>query len=371
MGAVPWCFMVIFIFFCPKITQIGQIGVFYWFMIFLCINDGFFSLYDINRVALFPDKFRDNKDRKIAGTITAFLETFGILGGVLIPVLVLSMLGNEIGWGVQAIVVSIVSVICVLLMIPGVREGPEMRQRRTKLDEKEKESFFAGMKFTLKDRNFMAYTSLYTFYTSCMGLVMASIPFFVQDILQLPTIGEMVLVFYVIAVLCTAPLWYMFSFKLGIKRVALIGAMILAFMGIPFFFVPVGPEGLGLTIIILIAAGCVDGAIISMTMPLFSSVVDKATVSSGRRREGMYQGTSTFFSRVGIAIQAIVFWIVRTFTGYHSGSTSTSELMGLRIQMSIFPMIIIGTGIIIFSLLYKIPSEELEANTKKLKELGL
>jgi Na+/melibiose symporter-like transporter len=55
----------------------------------------------------------------------------------------------------------------------------------------------------------------------------------------------------------------------------------------------------------------------------------------------------------------------------NDGSTSESELMGLRIQISIFPMIIILIGILIFWKCYKITPEELEANVAKLKELNL
>ena len=42
-------------------------------------------------------------------------------------------------------------------------------------------------------------------------------------------------------------------------------------------------------IIFYIIAGFVDGVIISMTMPLFLSIIDKATMNSGRRKEGIYQ----------------------------------------------------------------------------------
>ena len=142
-------------------------------------------------------------------------------------------------------------------------------------------------------------------------------------------------------------------------------------MGIPFIFLPVGPTGLPVVIIVLIIAGFADGGIISMTMPIFSSVIDEVTVNSKKRMEGIYQGTYIFISRVGIAINAFVFWIVRTLTGYQSGSTDPSELFGLRLQMSIFPMIIIFTGILIFWRAYRITEKQMKENTLLLKELNL
>jgi Na+/melibiose symporter-like transporter len=356
----------------PSIEEIGHFGVFLWLLILYCINDLVFSLYDINRVALFPDKFRDNRDRKWGGYITTVLETLGILLGMLIPIISIEYLGQDIGWRVMAMIVTGISLIFILLMFPGVREDKEMRQRRLIIDkEASYEPFFKGLKIALKDKNMVGYVALYVCYTSTMGIIMASLPFFVQDILQLTKIGEGIAILYVIGVLVAAPFWYKMSYKIGIKKVALIGAILLASMGIPILFIPIGPEGLIFAIFIFTIAGLVDGAIITMTMPIFSSVVDEATVKTGRRREGLYNGTYLFFARVGTAIQAIVFWIVRMFTGYHSGSTSASELMGLRIQMSIFPMIIIGTGIFLFWRFYRLTPEQLETNVQRLKELKL
>lgn len=372
MGGIPYCFMVIFIFLAPSISQIGQMGVFFWMLFFLCLSDCFFSLYDINRVALFPDKFRDNKDRRFAGTITAVLETLGILMGILIPVLIIEMIGAEVGWSLQAIVIATLAFFIFLLMMPGVHENREMREHRSKIQEKQTpEPFFKGMKAALKNRNLIGYIVFYTCYSAAMGVVMASIPFFVQDILQMSKIGEIILVFYVIAVIAAAPLWYKVSFKIGIKKVALIGALLLACMGLPLMFIPIGPSCLPLVIMILIMGGFVDGAIISMTMPIFSSVIDEAALSTGRRQEGMYNGTFLFFARLAIAYQAIVFWIVQTLSGYKSGSTNPAELWGLRIQIGLFPLLIISVGILTFWKCYKISTDQIETNAKKLKEINL
>lgn len=371
LGAIPWCFIVIFIYMPPSVDEIGQFGVFLWFVIFMCINDMVFSLYDINRVGLFPDKFRHPKDRKIGGAITTVLETLGVMLGVLIPVLTVEILGPEEGWRVQAIIVALVSFVFILLMIPGVREDQEMRERRSRLDLMEYEHFFKGLRTALKDKHFIGYVALFLAYSSTMNLVMASIPFFVQDILQLSKMGEFIVFFYVIAVILSAGIWYKLSFKIGIKKVTLIGACCLAFMGIPFLFVPVGPEGLFLVILVFTLSGLVDGAIISMLMPLFSSVVDNAALETGKRQEGLYNGIWMFFARIGIAIRSIVFLIVAFLFGYHAGSTDPNELMGLRIQMSIFPMIIILTGILIFWKLYRITPEMIESNAMKLKDLDM
>ena len=209
MGAIPWAIIPIFLYTAPSVALIGQLGVFFWFLIVQCINDTAFSLMDVNRVGLFPDKFRHEKDRKIGGAITTVLETLGIMIGVLVPVLIIEELGQDLGYPIQAVVASGLALIFIFLMIPGVREGKEMRERRARLSASmQSEPFFKGLLDTLKDKNFVGYMALYTVYTTSMGIIMASIPFFVQDILQLTKLGEFITLFYVIAVIVAAPIWY-------------------------------------------------------------------------------------------------------------------------------------------------------------------
>jgi GPH family glycoside/pentoside/hexuronide:cation symporter len=370
MGSIPYSFMVIILFSSPSLAQAGPLGVFLWFLIFQCIMDLLFSLFDINRVALFPDKFRHEEDRRKGGEITAYLETIGILLGVLIPVLIIGEFGEEFGYTLQAFIVATLSFIFFILMIPGIREDSDMRERRARLDL-QVEPFFKGLSTTLKDKNFKGYMALYIFYTTGMGIIMASIPFFVKDILHLPKFGELLMIIYIIAVICAAPLWYRLSYRIGIKKVAMIGAFSLGLMVLFLFFTPIGETGLPIVIIVLIAAGTADGAIISMTMPIFSSVIDAAALRSSRRNEGTYQGTYILVSRIGIAINPLVFLLANIFTGYESGSTDPLELLGLRIQIAVFPMILIITGCFIFWKLYTITTDNIKTNTLKLKELDL
>ena len=370
IGAFPYALMVIVLYTAHLVFLPDQWAIFFWLLIFYCIQDSVFSLYDINRVALFPDKFRDIEDRRTAGTITAFLETIGVLLGILIPTLLVDEAGN--GWDTTAVVVAIISIVIFILMIPGVKEDQEIRERRMKIDETmERSSFFGGIKLTLKDKNFLSYVILYTMYTSAMGVVMLSIPFFIQDYLLLPKEFENVLIVYVLFVIVAAPLWYKLSKKIGIKKVAIIGACILGSAGIPFFLIPYGPDGIGLLFLVLIAAGFVDGAIISMTMPIFSSVIDNAAIKSGKRQEGIYQGTYVFFSRLGIFIRYLAQYIIFLIFGYESPTNDPTQLFGLKIQISLIPSILMIIGVILFWKLYTITTEQIELNSKKLKELNL
>lgn len=372
LGIIPFSFTLIFIFGAPLVSQVGPWIVFLWLLGFICLYDFFFSIFDVNHGALFPEKFRNDKDRKLAGMVDTILETIGIMLGIVIPAIVIELVGGWLGWLVQGIVISLVCFTCALLMIPGVREDPEVKERYAEEETQESIEFFEGMGSALKDKNLIGFMFLYTAYATTMGILIASIPFYVDDILNLPKTGELILLAYLVAVPITAGLWYKLSFKIGIKNVTLIGAIILSSMGLPLLFVPAGPSGLTWTIIVLFLAGLVDGAIISMKFPVFSSIVDVATIESRTHQEGLYKGIFTFFQRLGIGIRVVMFWIVQSISGYDPAtSNTTAELLGLRLQVSIVPMIVMTIGIMIFWQLYQISRDDLEKNLEELDRLGL
>jgi GPH family glycoside/pentoside/hexuronide:cation symporter len=371
MGAFPWAITILFIFIPPSVSQVGQLGVFFWVLIMHALMDTAFALYNINRGGLFPDKFRHQEDRNWAGFIGVILETFGVILGFIIPILAIMELGETNGFVATGIIVSIASIILFILMIPGVREGPDIRARRSALDEKEIISFFSGMKEILKNKIFIGFQFFSIAYGTAMGIIMTSIPYFVEDVLHMGTEGQLIVIFYVIGVILMAPIWYKLSFKIGIKRVGLIGGLCLGFMGLPILFIPTGNIGLLTAIIVLSLAGAVDGAIISMMGPLSSAMIDDASIKSRKRQEGLYGSVGIFLGTISTAIRYTLTWFIWLLFGYQRGATDSTALLGLRIQIAIFPMIIILTGVLIFWKLYSLSRAEIKENIIKLKEMGI
>lgn len=371
MGAFPWAITIMFIFIPPSVSQVGQIGVFFWILIMHAIMDTAFALYNINRGGLFPDKFRHQEDRNWAGFIGVILETIGVILGFIIPIFAIMELGETNGFVATGIIISILSIILFIFMIPGVREGPDMRARRSALDEKERIAFFSGMKEILRNKVFIGFQFFSIAYGTAMGIIMTSIPYFVEDVLHMGTEGELIVIFYVIAVILMAPIWYKLSFKIGIKKVGLIGGICLGFIGLPILFIPAGNIGLFMAIIVLFIAGAVDGAIISMIGPLGSAMIDDASIKSGKRQEGLYGSVGVFLGTSTTAIRYTLTWSIWVIFGYQRGATDPIALLGLRIQIAIFPMIIILTGVLMFWKLYSLSRVEIKENIIKLKEMGI
>jgi Na+/melibiose symporter-like transporter len=364
MGAIPFSFMLLFIFANPFLA--AEIAAFLWLIVFMLLFDTFFSLMDVNRWALFPKKFVTDQDRKRAGFIEAILDTIGIALGFVIPMIILdpAILGKTwIGYAVQALVLCIVSFVFVLLMIPGIRESKEIRERQFRLDQFEYTNIIQDLKITWKNKHFLGYLILFVCYSITMGGVMGLMATYAEEIIGWGGImGEAAFLGYLIFVPLTAPIWFKISNKIGIRKVLIIGSSILALSGVPLLFAPSGVSGFILTFIVASLAGMIDGAIESMNSPVFASIVDKTTVETKKREEGLYRGIVVFFQRTSYFIWIFFFEIVRILAGLQ---------LGLRIYMSIFPLVVMGIGSFAFLKLYKISQEELENNIKELEKLNL
>jgi GPH family glycoside/pentoside/hexuronide:cation symporter len=364
MGAIPFSFMLLFIFTNPFV--VSEMIAFVWLLIFMLLFDTFFSLMDVNRWGLFPKKFVSDQDRKRAGFIEAILDTIGIALGFLIPMIILdpAVLGKTgIGYSVQALAISIFSFIFVLLMIPGIREPKEVRERQLRLDQFKHTNIFEDLKIAWKNKHFMGYLILFVCYSITMGGIMGLMATFAEEIIGWGGImGEAAFIGYLIFVPLTAPIWFRISNKIGARKVLVIGSTILAVSGVPLLFASSGIAGFLLTFIVASLAGMIDGAIESMNSPIFASVVDKTALEKKTREEGLYRGIVVFFQRTSYFVWLFLFEILKIFTGLQ---------LGLRIYMSLFPSVVMAIGAFAFMRLYKISQEELEQNIKELEKLNL
>ncbi|TXT53620.1 MAG: membrane protein of unknown function [Promethearchaeota archaeon] len=409
LGAIPFSFVPILLFTSPFMDSltnpqfINQIAVFIWLVLWMFLFDGLFSLWDVNRIALFPKKFTTNDERTLAGLYEAIMDTFGIALGFVIPIAVFAIFEKTLfGYTLQAIIMSLISFVLILLMIPGVKEPKELRERQMKIDQLEKSNFFGGMRIALKDHNFLGYVILFTCYSITMGMVLSGIPWFVSDILGLGALGELAFLGYVIAVPITAPLWYRLAKKIGIRKVTFLGAIFLAVSALVLLFVPSGTAGFIFTTVVAVMTGLVDGALESMVMPIFSSVVDEQTIKYRKREEGLYRGIVVFFQRLSFFVGFLLLYIVQVYFGYTHveppqwlrelpswipiGNVAIPKdfiqgivipvnnpfaLLGFRFYISLFPLIIMTIGAISFWALYRITPEKLQENIFQLEQLGL
>jgi len=372
IGGIGTTLSFIFIFAVPDVDPKSDwLILFIWLLVSICLFDTLFSTMDTNYISLVPDKFRTDKLRlRLAG----FQVGLGIFGTVLAVVVspMFIVYGQQSSFLTMAIIVGIIGIVLILLLIYGIHEDKAMIENYFIAYEKaEKVKFTEVLKVALKQKSFVAFLVVYMLYQTTVSLLLGSIPYLVRFILNGEAIIETyILLGYIVAGILSVPIWWKIALKKGNnKTVFIIGGLIWGLASIPFLFITTVLAAIILAIILGI--GMIGFWL--MLNPIISDVIDEAISESGIRQEGVYMGVRTFFGRIAIMLQAIIFALVHIFTGFTPGSATQSPtaIFGLRLQMSVIPAIIMIIGILVFWKLYDITPEKKEITRKKLQELNL
>ncbi|TXT63839.1 MAG: putative Na+/melibiose symporter-like transporter [Promethearchaeota archaeon] len=354
----------------PQLNIANSLIVFSWLLISICLFDTFFSFFDTNYNGLIPEKFRTDKQRL---RLSGFEVTMGILGQVIGSTLSPLFFDDEIqsSFIVMALVMAVIAIVIVLLQIYGIRETEEQKERYIQnADQMSEKSFLDTLKICVKQRSFLAYLLLFTCYQATILLLLGSIPYLVEFVLQLEDDMEtFILLGYIIGGLVSVPIWSKIALKKGNKKVYVLTGVLTSLLTIPFFFV----NNLWLAILFSAILGVGLIGFWLMSNPILADVIDEAVATNEIRQEGVYMGVRIFFARIALIIQSITFVVIHVLTGFDPVAENQTALsiLGLRLQIALIPMILMLLGIAIFYFLYDITEEKKEQTKMRLRQLKL
>jgi len=384
-GAILWllCYLAIFLIPLGWDPVKDQWLIFSWYLITLCIYDTFGTLYDVNAVSLYPDKFLGLNERR---TVQGFGTILGIIGLVLaaiIPPLFITT-GEAVTYRNSAMATLGIGLILFMIIIPGIFEDKKIREqyKRTRelMKTEESMSFFKSIKIVLSNKTFT--TKMILFFGYQVGAVMlqTSAFYITTYILDSPALGVTLLLgSMLIGALVSVPIWTIASQRLNNNRkLSLIGGFFMFFTFIPMIFVTTVIEW----VITLIAFGIGLGGQWFMDPPTTGDVLDEVAVKSGKRQPGLYYGWQAFIIKLGQSTIAITIAIVHTLTGFVEGAPSLALLLaesptpelaifGIRIHSAIVPAILVLITTLVFWKYYKLTPDKVAANKEKLKEMGV
>ena len=197
-------------------------------------------------------------------------------------------------------------------MVKGVRESDELREKIIKIDaSQEQERFLKNLKTAMKQKNFAAYVISATLFNVFAIIIMASLPFLVRYILNMPAETESILLIgFLLTATISVPLWTKFSGKYGNKYLFTFGFFLCMILALFFLFV----QDLVFTMVLMLVAGACVGALWVGGFLVLTDVVDESVLINKKRQEGIYFGIVNFFGRLEIIAQALVFTIVHIVT---------------------------------------------------------
>jgi len=386
LGGIPLCASYIIVFM-PPVTDpaSGAWILFAWLLFTMCLFDTFHSLYFVNFMALFPEKYRSNKERRIASGIYIPIGVIGVALGALLPPLIFKYPGTDThdvvlqSFIVQGVIVALICLLGMLLAIPGFREDKDLVEKYlVTYDRNQRESFFKSLVVALKQKSFLIYMVIYTMYQSQIVTMQNSINYEVAYVLDQPAgitvnlMATLIFASFLVGVIVATPFWVKYSLKIdNNKKVMLISAIGLGIFTLPLLFL----TNYWGVVAVMFVWGIFLGGFWFMIFPVMSDVIDESVVITKKREEGIYVGFSQFFGRIGIVAQTLTFAIVHTLTGFIEGGDPSiqpvSAAVGIQIHLGLIPAIFIFIGAFIFWKLYKLTPEKIQANQVKLGELGL
>ncbi|MHA2391971.1 MAG: MFS transporter [Promethearchaeota archaeon] len=389
IAVVPYLFSFVLIFMVPsgwdpETNSAYQLPVFFWYLGTICLYDTLLTIYDVNVVSLYPDKFRSNSERR---SVQGYGTILGILGLVLAAIVPPLVQNKDVpsSYVFSAFISFIVGIVLFLLVIPGIREDQKTRERyqqRKQLEEHEKvESFLKSLKSAVNDRTFMMKV-LFFFGYQVGGVMLQTSGFFITTfILDLAEdaftylLGGMLL-----GALISVPLWTILSHRVNDnKKMSVIAGIMMTVTFIPLIFM----KGLIGWIISLLFFGIGLGGQWFVNPPTMGDVLDDIAVRTKKRQQSIFYGVQAFFIRAGQSFIAITIALVQILTGLPEGVTSLVELQsvnpggwqiavfGVHIHSAVVPAILVLITTILFWKYYDITPEKVLKNKERLKELKL
>ena len=388
IAVIPWLLSYFLIFMVPlewdpvKNPE-DNWPVFGWFLTTICIYDTTVTLFDINIVSIYPDKFRGLNERR---TTTGMGTIFGIIGLVLsaiIPPLFITT-GIKETYRTAALITVILGLIFFTFILPGVWEDKKTReryqQRWDKSESEEIEPFLKTAKMAIKDRVLMSKILLLFGFQVGTVMLQTSAFYIVTYILDEEAsaitylLGAMLL-----GAIISVPFWVLISHRVNDnKRLSIIASFVMFFTFLPMIFV----TNMLAWIIVLFLFGIGLGGQWFCDPPTMADVLDDIAVRTEKRQQAIYYGYQVFFIKLGQTTIAITIAIVHVLTGFVEGAPSLKQLrarsptpdlalFGIRIHAAIVPAIILLITIFIFWKFYDLTPDKVASNKEKLKVLRL
>jgi len=371
-STIPILIFYVLLYTPPNVDANSNPWLLFWYLLITsCIFGTFLSIFRQHYEGGFANHFREEFERRRASALAFIFPGMLLFILNIIPFFILKY-GDKSSFVLTAIVSSIIMGICVLCLIPGIRETQEIKFRYIQgYEDTDRLSFLKMMKISLTQRNFTVSLLSSTLVTFAGTLNMASGIYFFKDVLRLPIIYSIYpsIAFY-LAVMISLPFWVSFAAKHGILKTYIIGILLSTLAYIPYLWITTLEE----TIIYAIPRGIAYSCFSAMVLPLTADCYDEVTLACGKHQEATLLGIRTIFMRSAVIFQALIIAYIHIVTGYNPNpeATQTAQaIWGIRVHQALIPLIFCFAATIVMLLWFDLKGEKKIAMKSKMRELGL
>jgi GPH family glycoside/pentoside/hexuronide:cation symporter len=373
IGVIPYIIFWWLLFAVPdSLVENSDPWPLFWYLVIIsCLFDTFYSLFSTHINAGFTTYFRTDAERRRSSAInTTIPVVLQLFIGFTVPIFYIY--GDRSSMVLAQTVVVFLLIICVLILIPGIRETEEIKEAFLRgYQERGRESYFKTIRFAFTRRNFVATLLVFVILSLGSTLASASGVYFMKDVLRLPLYNAVFTgLAYFLGYVCFIPFWSNLSKKYGHGKIMKLSCVLIGLVYLPQLWITTLTEA----VIFAFIGGFVAGSFWVTLGPVAADVNDEITTSTGRHQEATYEGMRTLFYRMAIIGQALFFVVIFVATGYNSDPDAVQTplaIWGIRMLAGLLPSL---CGLIAFIIMYKyydLIGEKQKALKPRLKEMGL
>lgn len=321
---------------------------FIYFLIIIIVFEFFFTMYDINFTALYPEIFLTEEERTKGNNVRQLFAIFGLIAAFIMPgIFISSYTSPQPGeYAIYGLIVGIIVVIGGLLFLKfSPKERIEFRE-----DYRKAPSFFKNLKFCVKSKSFMRYIPAEIANWFVYGMLPVIVPLYAEFVLGFvdPLMISLLLgaTFLSTAIFMTL-LWKPLVQKIGPRKSWLMSMTIWIATLFPLFFLDSTTpflEFFAYLVFFLIGIG-LSGSLYIIDI-IIADIVDEDEVVTGTRREGGYYGVNIFFQRFATVFVFLIIGPVFLIADWGVFNPINIPEFGLRSLMFIYPAIALVIAII-------------------------
>lgn len=379
ISIIPLSLIMIFLVTIPFAAN-QQIVEFAYFLFIIMFFEFFYTLWDVNVNALFPEMFPTENQRSQVNVFVKSLTVLGIIFASL-PSIILSPLAPETGTPAELAMIKmnytigglIVAIITILTALPFILKGIHEREEDQQAFEK-RPTFFESLKITFQNRTFLKFTFSNMLVWYVFNTLMMILPLYSVHILGIGKGSFMITIALVSALLVAAillPLHVRLGKRFGMRNAFMFTLGLWIILLFPFVLLNPGDIIAGI-IVTAIQGISLSGALFYVDI-LHGDVIDEDAITFGVKRSASYYGVNAFIHRFSTILAILTIGIVFQGTSWADNYTfnpGIDVIVAIKLIMFLFPAIGCAIAILILSR-FPLHGDKLKEMREELNKLNL
>ena len=375
ISVVPLSLMMILLFYVPFETSIAK---FVYFLIVIILFELFYSMFNVNMNAIFPDQFPNQKERSATQIYRNVMFVIALILSSIIPGLIISDLVPKSDLAIPQIKSEylttgiIIAIIIIFTAIPFIFWGIKEKEE-TINDYAKRPSLFDSFKKTLKNKTFIKFVIANSMIWYTFSIIPMVIPIYAEYVLNLPKGALLVSLSLMSAFIIAAismPIHRFIGSKIG-SRNGLVLSLALGIVILFPYFLITGEEFTIIFFITTVLVGFPLGGTMFYLDLMHSDIIDEDSLKYGVRRGASFYGILLLIQRLTIVLQILTIWLMFGTMGWEKEFIPIPDdpllvILGLKSLMFIFPAIALMVAICALKL-YSLHGEKLRNIREEIK----